>query len=742
MKPVKENPNSIETQGIKKTVKFGIKSSGLAHIFNVLRNQLYSDKVLAVIREYSTNAVDAHVEVKQADRPIEVTIPNSLNPYFKVRDFGCALTDKDIQEIYAFYGESTKRNTNEQTGMLGIGSKAAFAYGDNFVINSFIDGEKHIHNAFIDPSQVGQISKLGTEKTDEENGVEIVVPVRSEDVSEFAETAEGLFKWFKVKPIVKGVAQFEYTDKKTIFSGEGWTWVEGTRSRYGYNHNDCIAVMGNIGYPIRVSDLNLSADDEKDLIDLVSENLVMEFNIGDLEISASREKLQYTDFTRKNVTKKLRQIADEIADKVMEQFNECKTLFAAKCLHGQIFDYGNGLYGMRNVLEKKITFKGKPVTDDQFSLYSENGDVLVHKLKKPNRGTRMRLEEQHSISCNASTVIVENDFKDNRGILGRLLPLAIDEEKTVYLVRFKSKKTRKQTLKTSGLDSKMPLASTLEKKAITHYYPTAASHTNSKGKRIVSKTFTLDFDSDRYVNKKSDYWKPAEVDFDNDKGLYVVIDRFEVVGVDDSGSERTRFGYNKCPHSYIRLKKLFKETFDLDLPPIYGIKKAQASKMEDNDNWTHLSEYLQEQIQKEVSANDMVQQIVDHHEVCSVKSENFYDSDFRKVIAPLVAVQDGDFATFYQMIAQMEISGSRKKRIDELREVANKVGIEFDTEGTKATVRLVKMSAALDKKYPLIEMLDSYGFRCKLRHGGGDVQRDALIQYIDMIDLTNQKSVL
>ena len=280
----------------------------------------------------------------------------------------------------------------------------------------------------------------------------------------------------------------------------------------------------------------------------------------------------------------------------------------------------------------------------------------------------------------------------------------------------------------------MPLASTLEKKAITHYYPTAASHTNSKGKRVVSKTFTLDFDCDKYVNKKSDYWKPAEVDFDNDKGLYVVIDRFEVVGVDTSA-------YNKCPHSYIRLKKLFKDTFDLDLPTIYGIKKAQASKMEDNDNWTHLSKYLQEQIQKEVSANDMVQQIVDHHEVCSVKSENFYDHDFRKVIAPLVAVQDGDFATFYQMIAQMEISDGRKRRIDELREVADKVGIKFDTEGTKATIKLVKMSATLAKKYPLIEMLDSWSFRTQLRQGKSE-QADALIQYIDMIDLTNQKSVL
>ena len=58
------------------SVSFGIKREGLAHIFNVLRNQLYSDQVGAVIREYSANAIDAQVESGNQKRPIEVTLPN------------------------------------------------------------------------------------------------------------------------------------------------------------------------------------------------------------------------------------------------------------------------------------------------------------------------------------------------------------------------------------------------------------------------------------------------------------------------------------------------------------------------------------------------------------------------------------------------------------------------------------------------------------------------------------------
>jgi hypothetical protein len=74
-----KNENSVLLSDNFKSVSFGIKQDGLAHIFGVLRNQLYSDKILAVIREYSANALDANVEAG-SDKPIVVTAPNSLDP--------------------------------------------------------------------------------------------------------------------------------------------------------------------------------------------------------------------------------------------------------------------------------------------------------------------------------------------------------------------------------------------------------------------------------------------------------------------------------------------------------------------------------------------------------------------------------------------------------------------------------------------------------------------------------------
>ena len=49
MKPQKSSV-SVASSGIQESVTFGIKESGMAHIMGVRRNQLYSDKVLAVVR--------------------------------------------------------------------------------------------------------------------------------------------------------------------------------------------------------------------------------------------------------------------------------------------------------------------------------------------------------------------------------------------------------------------------------------------------------------------------------------------------------------------------------------------------------------------------------------------------------------------------------------------------------------------------------------------------------------------
>ena len=344
----KPNKNTVKQSEDFKSYSFGIKKEGLAHIFNVLRNQLYSDKVLAVIREYSTNAVDAHAEIGKLDEPIKVTLPNQLSPYFKVRDYGRGLTEKQIGQIYAMYGESTKRGTNEQIGQLGLGSKSAFAYGDNFVINSFVKGIKTSYNAFIDDTQIGQISKLTSEKSKEKDGIEIVIPSKEGDFSAFKEKALSLFTHFKVKPQVEGVDEgnFYKEDAKSLMHSDDWTIRD---------NGDSVAVMGNIAYPLSTSALDLSyGTPEYQLVSDVS--LCLYVNIGDLDISASREALQYTDETKQAIISKLKSILKQIPQMISDEMKDCKNLWEAKMVYGKLFSHGGLGHRLRGILESSNSF--------------------------------------------------------------------------------------------------------------------------------------------------------------------------------------------------------------------------------------------------------------------------------------------------------------------------------------------------------------------------------------------------
>src|ERR1035437_10098491 len=98
MKPEARVMNVTSTlQGER--VGMSIDEGALAHIMSVLTD-LYSDPEMAVIREYSTNALDAHVEAG-VTRPIEVTLPSALSPYLKIRDYGTGLDVEDIRTIYS-----------------------------------------------------------------------------------------------------------------------------------------------------------------------------------------------------------------------------------------------------------------------------------------------------------------------------------------------------------------------------------------------------------------------------------------------------------------------------------------------------------------------------------------------------------------------------------------------------------------------------------------------------------------
>jgi hypothetical protein len=757
MKPQVKSKKSVQSSGITETVKFGIKSSGLHHVLGILRDQLYSDKVGAVIREYSCNAYDAQVEAGCAERPIEVSLPTQLKLEFKVRDFGSALNEDDIQNVYAFYGESTKRNSNDVTGMLGIGSKSAFAYGDNFVINSYIDGTKHIYNAFIDPSQVGQISKIGTQKTTQENGIEIVVPVKYEDVDEFWNKSKDLFKWFKVRPELKN-ATHDYKDYDTMFEGDGWRYLNNPDANRYYS-GDAIIVMGNIGYPLDSDKLNMSQSErDEGLGQFISDSLVLDMAIGDVEIAASRENLQYTEYTRKNIIKKLREVKDEMTATIEKQFDESKTMFAAKQLWGSVFDTTSRLYSLRNVLKDKLEWNGENIGDntinclDKLNEYGKEQKIELSTFKKGYRSSKFKIDNDESyINCYKNTVVIENDLGHRRGVMGRVLNLLENENKKVYLIdfldgrptsKFKSNTQARKLLKERGLDCKMLKLSELEKRPLHEFGYAQNRGGGTAGSQKSSKHSTKEFVLNKeklkkrgWSDAKSSVWDTAEIDIDNDSGIYVELDHFYI----KANANEVNF----CSSGQIEPNKLGRFLEDMEkvtgvsVPKVFGFKINSKSlgKVKDSDNWTNLWDWAKNTLKEQVEAQKLVQQYVDRKEATAACGEyRWLKSEIREDDAFIASLVKGEMKTLLENIRDMRYDAISVK-LDGIRSLGEELGVELDFKGAKPTIMVTEDAEDCNRRYGMLKHME-FGWRWRM-----DECRADLINYVNIVDVCNSSDV-
>jgi len=297
-----------------------IDPSGMAHVMSVLTN-LYADAPLAVLREYATNARDSHVAAG-TDRPIEVDLPSELNPTLVIRDFGVGLSEAEIIDVYARYGASTKRDTNDQVGAFGLGCKSAFTLGQQFVVTAVKDGQRTVALFAVGGDGAGGVSVLGRARTDEPNGV--LVSIGVPDVAQMRRAATGFFGTWE-----PGTVLVDGREPATVYAGA-----------FGVTDRVCLAapgnpaaeagvhvVMGGVGYRVSETVLSGAARDDPSLTRLVASlraagaRLYGRVAIGAVDITPSREALRDTDTTIHAVRRVLVEVRDGIAAAVQAELD-------------------------------------------------------------------------------------------------------------------------------------------------------------------------------------------------------------------------------------------------------------------------------------------------------------------------------------------------------------------------------------------------------------------------------------
>lgn len=259
--------------------------------------------------------MDAHVAAGKKDVPIEIHLPNALEPWLIIKDQGTGISHKDIYSIYTTYFESTKTNTNEQTGCFGLGSKIFMAYTDNSTIYSIVDGVKRTYNVFINAGGLPSISLVSQDNTNEPNGFAVQIPIKSNDFEKFQNATYRACRYYEVKPTITG-GKIDWNIDKPNFVGSFW--------RSFTSLNQSYALMGNVAYPINTYQLSYENQDIAR-----KAGLVINFNLGELEITPSREDLTYSDFTLKALNEKIELVKLDFAKNVEDTIKTSPNLLDA-----------------------------------------------------------------------------------------------------------------------------------------------------------------------------------------------------------------------------------------------------------------------------------------------------------------------------------------------------------------------------------------------------------------------------
>lgn len=352
---MRPNTNVAERQGDLGGQKIAMTfdQNSLAHLMSVMTD-LYSDPELAVIREYSTNAWDSHKAVGNT-RPIEVSIPNGLSPFFKVKDYGLGMDISDIENIYSQYGASTKRDSNDQVGMLGLGCKSALSYTQQFTLIAIKDGMKY--NVAISRTENGSgvMEIVFADKTDEPNGVEVVVPVKRN--SEFGRKANEFYRfWESGSVLVDG-------KEPVAISGRPVSDAIMMVPNLGQD----FLIMGNVAYPVRPN----SSIGERTYYSKYG--VVAKVDIGDVNFTPSRESLHYTSKTIETIDRIRREFQAGLNGVVQRDVSAAENKQEALIAYLEWYDILGGGYQRQAFPEAEYDGKKVPLEiKHPFLMYKTN----------------------------------------------------------------------------------------------------------------------------------------------------------------------------------------------------------------------------------------------------------------------------------------------------------------------------------------------------------------------------------
>ena len=154
------------------TMTSRVDPAGARRMMEMLVN-LYADRRLAVVREYVANAVDA-TRAAGSGEPVAVMTPSLVEPNLVVSDRGTGMTCAEVEATFLAFAASSKRDSNELVGGLGVGAKSAWTLAESFLVDTVKVGCRTTVRA---ARNLEHQVLLADAPTDLPDGTTIIVPV-------------------------------------------------------------------------------------------------------------------------------------------------------------------------------------------------------------------------------------------------------------------------------------------------------------------------------------------------------------------------------------------------------------------------------------------------------------------------------------------------------------------------------------------------------------------------------------
>ena len=187
----------LTTGPANKSIGMSLDLDSAQVLMQMLSKNLYSDAIGSTVRECASNALDSHRRAR-VNKPIIVSlVRNDANNYeFSVEDFGIGLDANDVEKIISKYGKSTKRDSDTELGMMGLGFKAPLAYASSFYFTCRKDGVERKYMMY-EGEDTNTIDLLYEKPTTEGNGVKVIIPIKWSDRGDFTKKIKEQLAYFE-----------------------------------------------------------------------------------------------------------------------------------------------------------------------------------------------------------------------------------------------------------------------------------------------------------------------------------------------------------------------------------------------------------------------------------------------------------------------------------------------------------------------------------------------------------------